>query len=350
MKYRLFLNRIVYHLILLVLLVNMVSCKPTEQISKEKPISNNKYDSSPAGVSIDKSIKEISESVKKIDVIAFYKTWYFQEENEITKETISNSKLDDLSNIKIVSNESVSGTAYVVYYNNNTVGLITCAHIITYPDTVYSYYDEEKTQLKSVSEKIRQQIYITGLSSGEDVEVVVMDIDKDIAFLKKLLSPDDLSLKHPNINVGSTNKLEWGSQIYVLGYPLGNLMLTKGVVSIGKGMKKRFLSDALYNKGISGSPVFATLDGSSNFEWIGMATSASAQTFQYLIPDQKSTDVTDYEGNYKGNINVDEKILINYGVTHSIAIEEIITFIARYRPIITEKGFHSDLLPTKIKN
>jgi len=347
MNYNRLKNLIRYSTLIFLVAISSISCKQTEIISEQRTIQDGKYDSGPNGKSIGTTIKYLSESVKKIDVLTFYKTWEFPKNSEYTKDYLSKISPKEIAISSNVNNESASGTAFVVYFHNYLSGFLTCAHVVEKPDIIYTFFDEDQTIVRSMSFKIRQQIFISDMHGENSVEVVAIDTKKDLAFLKKKLDINDASLKPFNFTVGSTDKLEWGSEIYVLGYPLGNLMLTKGVISIDKSINKRFLSDAMYNKGISGSPVFAILDGNNNFEWIGIASSASAQTVQYLTPKLDIDEKVHNNTEYYGDIFIEEKLLINYGVTYSIPIEEIITFIVRNKSVLRERGYVTDLLPTK---
>ncbi len=131
-----------------------------------------------------------------------------------------------------------------------------------------------------------------------------------------------------NIPIGRTKDLQWGSLVYIIGYPLNNLMVTRAIVSINDKIKSGFfVTDALYNKGISGSPVFAMRDGATNFELVGMAATASAQKNSVLSPNKSFDDKYNSGELYKGDVFVDISTLINYGITYSVNIDEIITFI-----------------------
>lgn len=334
---------------LVLLILFAFSCKQTEVVSEHNFVKNGKYDNCTHGVSISKQIENLNKSVKKLDVLEFYKTWHFAQNSRFTEEFIKKSDINDLSKNITISNESVSGTAFVIYYQDNLAGLLTCAHVINNPDTIFSYFTEEKKIVRSISIKIRHNIYIAGLIIGEDVEVVCIDNEKDIALLKKVIPSEGTSLKTIDLTIGSTDKLEWGSEVYVLGYPIGNLMLTKGIASIEKSKKKRILSDAMYNKGISGSPAFAILDGSSDFELVGMARSASARSISFLRPEENTSSFLTNGSRYFGDVYIKENLLINYGVTYSVPIEEIITFIGRNKNAIRDAGFNTDFLLTKTK-
>jgi len=333
-----------------IVLIFLSSCKPTETITQNKPVDAGYYYNGQNNTRIASSIKKVLESVNKLDVIAFYKTWHFQKDSLFTKAFISNSKADNIALNVRVSNESASGTATTIYYNNGLAGFITCAHILEYPDSVFTYYDEDHAMAKSLSVKVKHQIFISGINSGAPVEIVLMDTKNDLAFLKKETYSDEIILSPLKTKIGSTNKFEWGTEIYILGYPQGNLMLTKGNVSIDNNTHKRFLSDAIFNRGISGSPVFALNNNSNSFDWVGIASSASANTLTYLRPEQTISENIMAQNPYFGNDIIDEKILINYGITYSISMEEIIIFIARNKMLLRKAGFDTELLPTNDRN
>ncbi len=335
---------------LLLITTIFFSCIQSKDLSTISPaLKDGKYDSSPYGNSLEASINSIGESITKMGVLAFYKTWAFPRNSEYSNNFILESDLEIISSTSSVSNQSVTGTALLVYNHDLLAGFLTCAHLVDFPDTIFTYYDDEQTMVKTYSKKIRQQIYISGLSGGSEVEVVVSDEERDLVLLKKIMKFGENELKPLDLNVGSTSKLEWGSEILVLGYPLGNLMLTKGIVSIDNNIKKRILSDAMYNRGISGSPVFAMLDGSNNLEWIGMASSASSQTVRYLKPIEDNDESIISDKAYFGDAFIDEKRLINYGVTYSISIDEILKFMSKNKSKIKESGFDTDLFSTSKK-
>ncbi len=322
------------------------SCSPGKEIVHDYVGNKDgKYDGPDNKIS--GVVRKLYPSVIKIDVIAFYKTWVFDDDGLASDDITDFELLKIKSVVNETHTESVTGTSVVVFSDALQVAMITCAHIVNFPDTVYQYYDKGKTRLKSVSLKQKQKIYESGLPGANLIKVVASDSKKDLAFIVRALKNAETAPPLIPLVAGSTKKLDWGSEIYVLGYPLGKLMLTKGVVSVDKSTERRFISDALFNRGISGSPVFALLDGGDNYEWIGIAASAASQTLKYLEPDNE---------NYpdSGNIVVKKKQFINYGITYSISIEEIITFIAENSMNIKNVGIDADLLNsilrTKKKN
>jgi trypsin-like peptidase len=337
-----FLNMLTRNITLYCLMVLLIfGCKTTSTISQTEVKPDNKYDSEYPTKSISRELEYISKTVKKIDVIAFYATYLFPPESKLTKNDIVDSVLNQYSYSKAISHESVSGTATVIYNQNNIVGLLTCAHVVDFEDRLYSYYDSEEKFVRNISIKIKQQNHISGFAPGEPIEIVALDKTKDIALLtKKTNYGDDINLKTMNYPTGKVNDLQWGSIVYIMGFPLGNLMVTRAIVSVTDKMKTGFfVTDALYNHGISGSPVFALRDGVPNFELVGMASSSAAQASNILIPDDDFSDNTKSKSVYKGDLFVDSNKLISYGVTYSVTIDEIITFINSNEDALKSKGF-----------
>jgi S1-C subfamily serine protease len=329
------------------------SCSPgKETATKSTRLADGKYDGEDDNISA--IVKKLSPSVVKIDVIAFYKSWFFDNDSSATNNITDFKLLKSQSVANETHTESVTGTSVVVFSDAFQLAMITCAHIVNFPDTVYRYFDQEKIRLKSISIKQKQKIYESGRPGANLIKVVASDKKKDLAFIVRVLKDDEAIPPVIPLVAGKTNRLDWGSEIYVLGYPMGNLMLTKGVVSVDKFTKRRFVSDALFNRGISGSPVFALLDGENNYEWIGIASSAASQTITYMEP--RGGNIKHDDENYinSSNIVVKKRQFINYGVTFSISIEEILTFIAENSMTINNVGIDAEILisilRTKTKN
>lgn len=327
-------------LIIFTLILFVDGCK-TSYIEVSNNVPDAKYDSEFPSQSVSKELKEISKFVKKLDIIAFYKTYYFPDGSNIKSGDICDSVLDLYSKTKSIDHEAVSGTASVIYNRNKLVCLLTCAHVIDFKDTIFSFYNERRDIIHTVSIKIKQQNHISGVPSGEPIEVVAIDNKKDIALLLKRTDVDDITLSTFNFPIGKTRDLQWGSIVYIMGYPLGNLMVTRAIVSLSEKMKAgMFITDALYNHGISGSPVFAIRDGVPNFELVGMASSAAAQTINTLFPEEERVKENNFKSEYNGKIFVDKSKLINYGVTYSVTIDEIITFIHSNEKALAAKGIN----------
>ena len=320
----------------------LFSCTTQQLEQQHFPIADGRYDSEFPIQNVSDELDYLSTTVRKLDCLVFYMTYVFPPVNPLDKNKLTEAKLKEYSVDEDVTNESVSGTATIVYFDGKQVGLLTCAHVVDFPDTLFNYYTEGSIQ--SISIKLKQQNFVSGLPDGEEVEVIVIDKKKDIALLRKVVStpsPQPAVLKYA---IGKTKDLEWGTVVYAMGYPLGNLMVTRAIVSnpdkAGSGM---FLTDALYNHGISGAPVLALRDGIPNFEWVGMASSSSAESIHYLKPAEDIPQFISPNSPYSAEVFIEHKKSINYGVTYSVSIEEIVKFLSVNKKIIQQEGFNPEL-------
>jgi hypothetical protein len=326
----------------------IIGCSTTSNLepppTMEETPSDNKYDSEFPDKAVSKELNFVSKTVKKLDCLVFYESHIFPPENSLDIDKLSDSLIRKVSVGKTVTNESVTGTAVVVYNDGNKIALLTCAHVVDFPDTLLTRYDDGKGAIETLSVKIRQQNYVKGLPEGEDIEILIKDDERDIAFLGKVLKESNLGQQVLNYPLGNTRDLEWGSIVYVMGYPLGNLMVTRAIVSNPtRSSKTRFLTDALYNRGISGSPVLAIRDGVPNFEWVGMATSSAAQRIYYVKPGKKDPEYINPEARYTDDLYVDHHRVINYGVTFNVTIEAITGLLRKNSHILIRKGYNPEL-------
>jgi len=327
---------------LLSVLLSLFACVTKQPEMQHYPIVDKRYDSEFPVQSVSDELAYLSTTVRKLDCLAFYMTYTFPPEYSHDKSQLDEVTLNASAISVDVHNESVSGTATIIYYDNNQVGLLTCAHVIDFPDTLYNY--DEGGKLQSVSVKIKQQNFVSFLPDGEDVEILAMDKKHDIALLGKKLNAHDqipAVLKYP---IGKTRDIDWGTVVYTMGYPLGKLMVTRSIASKpskdGNGM---FLTDALFNHGISGSPVLALRDGVPNFEWVGMASSSAAESIYYLKPGGNTPQFVSPNSAYSGELIIDRRKAINYGVTFSVRIEDIVKFLSQNKKLLQEEGFNTDL-------
>jgi len=221
---------------------------------------------------------------------------------------------------------------------------LTCNHIIDFPDTVFSFYESNSSKEKyilCVSIKIKQMNQI-GITEGNNIEILAKDEKNDIAFLGKKITQTDENIPFFKYQCGESNDLEWGSFVYIIGYPMGFQMITRGIVSNPDKIKSgSFLIDAVFNRGFSGGLVLAIKDGVPNFELVGMAKSVPYKEENILIPEN-TNESFEYAPNspYTGNIFVKSKKNLSYGITNSVTIETIKEFYKENKNKLLEKGYN----------
>ncbi|MFA7420459.1 MAG: serine protease, partial [Melioribacteraceae bacterium] len=205
-----------------------------------------------------------------------------------------------------------------------------------------------------MSVKTKQSNYIPNLPDDGELEIITKDRALDVALLGNHYEPHDaISVQPFKYNWGTSSELEWGSFVYVFGFPMNYKMISKGIVSSPNKDKSTFLIDAVFNRGSSGGIVLAIRDGVPNFELVGLVRSVPAEYEQTLRPFSKDND---FEFNpmipYKGEIIVEREQVLRTGITKVLGIEAVRDFIVNNRQEITDKGYTLNSFfnpPTRLK-
>lgn len=324
------------------------SCSKTSYQQVYPTLSDGKYDSEFPYRQCTEELSKIVKSVRKVISNAEYLTYIMDEESKLTLKNLDFDHLDKYATRKEFSNDSKSATATLIYKSGRKLAFLTCAHAITYQDKIISYYEPlypgAEPYIFSVSVKTRQNYYVMGEAKGFEVEVLIDNKEDDIAILGVEMEGDDMIagipvLKYP---VGQAKQLEWGSFVYIIGYPKGLQMITKGIVSSPDRDKKgSFLIDALFNEGFSGGIILAIRDGVPNFELVGIVKSVSATTDYIVVPLAPNHDVA-YNPNisYTGDLKLHRKKDINYGICFAVSTELITDFIKKSEKELLDKQFN----------
>lgn len=309
-------------------------------------LSDGKYDSEFPYKNSSRELQQIAETVRKITAIAYYKSYIFRENQRITVADIQNSTYLRKANKEIFYNNSVIGTAIVLHSDKRSVLFLTCAHVIDFADTVITYFEAQGDRggpfIRSVAFKKRQSNFVADLPERGDLTILAADNELDIAVLGKKYSR---VIRNPipvfNYPLGQAAQLEWGSFVYMLGFPKGYQMITRGIVSQPDRDKNHaFLVDALFNKGFSGGIVLAIRDGVPNFELVGIASSVAAE-FEYKLRPYPHISKAGYDPRlpYTGDSFVEFQKNIIYGITFVISAESIYSFLKKHRMFLNEEGY-----------
>ena len=331
-----------------IVLLTMAACSGTSYETVYPTLSDGKYDSEFPYRNCSEQLEDIAGSLVKLDVLVFYHTFSFTLDSKISLEIINDedNKIGDLAAATDVFSESVGGTAVTIYYSDSHIAFLSCAHIVDYPDTVikfYPYPDNDYIQLIGI--RARQQNSISNIPGGEKLEVLAMDRKSDIAILGKEVSGE----RQSDINVfsypmGNSEELDWGSFVYIMGYPMGHAMITRGIVSDPKRIKKgSFLIDAVFNQGFSGGPVIAVRDGVPNFEMVGMVKSSAATNKFYLAPENEDNLAElNFSEPYDGPLRLVAEKDIKYGITFSVTTDILRKFFKENKQDFEDRGYFLD--------
>ena len=308
---------------------------------------DGKYDSEFPYHGCSDQLEQIAESVRMISCIAYYKSYVFSQEARIRLNDIHNIFLmNDVTKIQYL-NRTASGTATVIYFEDKCVALLTCAHIIEFPDTIFTYYRDENQKrsefIHSMAIKERQSNYAAAVSGARDLSILAIDKENDLVLLGQKLDVQlPFSIPVFSYPIGRAKELEWGAFVYLFGYPSGYRLITKGIVSSpNRDQYGSFLTDAVCSKGFSGGIVLAIRDGIPNFELIGMLKLIPGRQQFYLVPN-KEGDIADFEPDvaYKGDMYVENRTDITYGVAPAIPAELIVEFLQKNREMLFDKGYN----------
>jgi len=341
------IKNVFYNLLLIISVIN-ISCSTTITTVSDLRLKDNKYDSDFFQTKEGAHLNKLVNSIKMINCLAYYESYLFDKSSRITLENIDNLDLESIAISTHYSSETASGTATVIYSYKGKAALLTCAHILNFPDTLITYFKNTTGSnsefIESISIKTRQTNVLPEFTVSKEVEILSLDPISDIAIVGKEVSSISAS-KYTSFNIlhGNSSELFWGTKVYIIGYPLNNKMITTGLVSPSNSFEKDyFLVDAVFNRGFSGGLVLAIRDGAPNFEIVGMVKCGFVHRNFSLKPNINSSDfVYIPQVPFNGEILVEEETDIKYGVTKIMTIEKILEFIEDNENIFEKLGYDS---------
>ncbi|MGQ9799771.1 MAG: S1 family peptidase [Ignavibacterium sp.] len=340
------LKRALVFTLVLITAIFFLSCSSVSYDSIYPTLKDGRYDSEFPSRSTSAELQKISETIQRIIASAFYRVYIFDESNNYTIEDLAKEKIQKLAAREILIDNSSSGTALVIYSENGNVALLTCSHTINFPDTLIVYKSDERgnatNYIESVSLKERHVIYVAGFPEGSTVDVLIDDPKSDLAILgRKYGTQSGIRFPYFNFKLGNAKDLEWGTFVYLMGYPINNKMITKGIVSSpNKDEIGSFLVDAVINPGFSGGIVLAIRDGVPNFELVGIVHSVPEEKEDMLYPD-----ITDKAAKYnpvipyKGDIYVKKHSSLRYGIARIVPVEAFKKLLEEKKEYLSKEGF-----------
>jgi len=291
-------------------------------------------------------IEKITRSVKKVYSVSSYTTWQFKRDAKITGYHLHHGSYKKAALGVISTNETVFGTATIIGFMNSKIELLTCAHVVTSPDTLITYFEptgeDPSLYIQSFSLREKQENWIKELSSCGPFTVLASDISTDIAILGKNcenLTDTVIPFPYP---AGKARDLGWGSFVYIFGYPMGNQVITTGITSPApKRPMGEFSVDALLNKGYSGGIILAFRNGKPDFELVGMVKTVSSTREEFLKPASDQQRTPDWLP-YNGDVYVGKSDNIQYGLNAVVPFEAILDFYKKHRQELIISGYNLD--------
>jgi Trypsin-like peptidase domain len=344
--------------ILIICVFLMSTC--TREIHKFKydQILDGKYDSEfPLKPAAD-ALKQILESVRLISILTFYDSYDFDRTEQIKTDVLATKNWKTLAAVKYGYDRPSTGSSTIIYNHLDRVVLLTCAHVVNFPDTIISYYKDnvgKDTQfVQNISIKIGQNNNMVDLPELNDFKLLAIDREKDLALVGKDLADNPNFLYGRNLTsaakktipvisckLGAAGELDWGCFTYLVGYPRAKKMVSTAIVSSPNyDQHNSFLLDGSLQRGISGGLVLAVRDGVPNFELVGITNAVSSEV-QYILQPDKNFNVSEWDLSrpYTGETYVRAYQSTYYGITYAIGIETVQEFIRENKAALSREGY-----------
>ena len=328
-------------------IINLTSCSPSVYEQVYPALNDGKYDSEFPYKNSSAQLENISNTIKLVNSIAFYKSYIFDENSKIELSDIKKTDLEKRAISTGNYTNTASGTGTVIYNQSGKVGILTVAHIVNFPDTLISYFtDQAGRQLpyvQSITVKVKQSNYVPDLPEGGELNIFAIDKEHDLAILLGSFSEAQTKtidvFAYPD---GKASELEWGTFVYVFGYPMNYKMISKAIVSLSnKDKGSSFLIDAVFNRGFSGGLVLAVRDGVPNFELVGLVKSVPAD-YEYVVKPMVTNKNLDFNPllPYEGDLYVEKQLSLKLGITKVIPVETIEDFLKKNKVKFDNNKIH----------
>lgn len=309
-----------------------ITCSPSPQ-----KISHSLIDWDEAKLN---TFNELERSILKIVCSAFYENYFYSPPPSYV-DSISQKSLFTEKNF---TTNSVAGTGLIISQRANKIVILTCYHILDFEDTVKTYYLNEKKQptefLQSLSIKYGQTNYITHkngtISRGK---VITQNEANDITLIEAEAVQNVLSEFSFQGHFCKEGKISLGEEIYLLGFPKGHFMITRGLASPSK-YKNKFLVDVSFNRGFSGGIAITFDNKTGNYQYMGMANSTAYNSEFALSPSDAVQNMDIYKNiPYCDDIYIKELKMINYGITFVIKSDVIVNFFRKENEKLKRWGY-----------
>jgi S1-C subfamily serine protease len=324
----------------------LLSCSNSDSVTKGPPRTttpSENYTTAFPTNDVSSDLQRANNSLLRIVSTSYYQNYYF-DKPRITLTDILTNDLSTIADAQVSTENSSAGTSIVLQRNQDHSLLITCAHVVTSPDTTITYYQGDdildKKYIKSISIKQKQDDIGFDKQKINQFNIIASNRFTDLALLKIKTDQTNFSKLPISFVMGNSDLLKAGSFLYILGFPKGYPMVTRGIVSqFDRPNRNLFVSDAIFNPGISGGLVLASKDNFNTMEWVGIARSATASQEQILVPRPDSSEADFTVKPYTDIPYVVPKKRISYGITQTIPISTIKSFLRKNEKEISNSGF-----------
>lgn len=289
------------------------------------------------------TFNELERSILKLTCSAFYENYYYAPPSNFADTSVSQASL--LIHKKFTTN-SVAATGLIISKSVNKILILSCHHVFDFEDTLKTFYrDKNKNAtryLQSLARKFGQTIYITHKSGTvSQGKIIAQDESYDIALVETEGIENVLSEVPFQGIFKQEAKIKLGQEVYLLGFPKGHFMVTRGLASPSK-YKDKFIVDASFNRGFSGGITIAFDNRTGDYHYVGMANSTAYDSEIALGPSEAISNLELYQSApYEDAVYIKELKMINYGVTFILSSDMITNFFKGEEERLRQLGYSS---------
>ncbi|MEX2528040.1 MAG: serine protease [Gemmatimonadota bacterium] len=297
-------------------------------------------------------LEGVFRSLKRITLTADYRIYDFPLDAGVNQGNLGDPSTLALAADSILDTRSKSGTAVVLARTPQGVLLLTNFHVAHYPLLQLQYFDDgtggagiPRTQRPVASASIRfgQRGYLADHPNLGPFQIVASDSAVDLAILEVRLGQglDFQSFAPIPVDIGNSRRLSWGSFVIVAGYPRGYPLATRGMVSDpNRDGAGGFLTDGLWNEGVSGGVILGVRGETGRMEWVGVARAgAGAQEVRVLPRLDDTLHEPGLVFRYEGPLLVESLVRLQYGITFSVPMATVRDFVGRHRIALQSRGY-----------
>ncbi len=327
-------------LIILLVFVFM-SCAARQQRQSVTNGADGLYDSEFPQKAVSTYLKKMSSTIRLISSLTFYHEYYFPSDEKMTLTKLKRNPALLKQAASAIIEKPASGTGTIIAVKQRSILLLTCAHTIHEPDTLVHYFLKEHSMpgkhIRSISFKIRQSMHVVGIPGSGQLTVVATDSSLDLALVQRNI-PINLARPLPVFTypLGNSAELEWGSFVYLFGFPHGKKVVSNAIVSHpNRNIAYDFIVNATMYQGVSGGPIVALRDGPPHFELVGIANALPILQHLVVRPDP-GTEITPatFGQPYLGSVFIERQNEIIQGMTFAISAESIRLFFEKNQSVL----------------
>jgi len=280
-------------------------------------------------------------SVRQIRFTAEYETYVFDERSGVTESDVLAGQFKSRADTVFAETLTKSGTAVIIAHSGIRLTLLTVNHVVRFPPVRFEYYEEEPgrtgardtpRRVASASVRTAERGLLLPHPGPRPFEVLARDERNDLALLGLDLGEfsDESRFAALRLDAGDARRLSWGSFVYVIGFPQGYPMVTRAIVSNpdwdGRGS---FVTDGIWNEGMSGGLIMAVRAETGNLELVGLARASAAERELRLRPDTTGIGPGVSALRYEGPLYVETGLRIQYGITLPVSMNFVRDFLDR---------------------